>query len=91
MLSQGCTNMQNALMSQPVSVAVDATNWAKYHSGIFSDCGNDLNHDVLLVGMLLWSYKIKNSWGTRWGEQGYIRMSLGNTCGICDDQTAWVQ
>ena len=72
-------------------MAVDATNWVKYHSGIFNDCGHDLNHDVLLVGMMLLSFKLKNSWGANWGEHGFIRMALGNTCGICDDKTSWVE
>ena len=38
---------------------------------------------VLLVGMADEYWKCKNSWGTIWGEQGYIRVARGNTCGIC--------
>ena len=88
---QGCTELQNAIMERPVAVAVDATNWVKYHSGIFSDCDRNLNHDVLLVGKMFESWKIKNSWGVRWGEEGFIRIKLGNTCGICDDKISWVE
>lgn len=43
-----------------------------------------LNHGVLLVGYFSEddSWLVKNSWGTKWGEKGYIRLQGGNTCGI---------
>ena len=73
-------------MNQPVSVLVDANNWMFYKSGIFSNCdGNTLNLAVLLVGMTDTYWKAKNQWGTAWGEQGYIRLAMGNCCGICTD------
>ena len=72
-------------MKQPVSVMVDATKWAPYSSGIFSNCETALNHMVLLVGMSDEYWKCKNSWGTTWGEQGYIKLARGNTCGICSN------
>ena len=46
----GCDNLVNALFSQPVSVAVDASNWSLYRSGVFSNCKTSVNHGVLLVG-----------------------------------------
>ena len=46
----GCSNLHTALAGRPVSVAVDATNWSRYSSGVFSNCGTRLNHGVLLVG-----------------------------------------
>ena len=31
---------------------------------------------------------VRNSWNTDWGEEGYIRLSVGdNTCGIADEPT----
>ena len=78
--------MENALNSQAISVAVDASDWGYYHSGIFSDCNSEMNHGVLLVGVdnTKKYWLVKNSWGTEWGENGYIRLAKGNTCGICN-------
>lgn len=81
--NSGCNGLSSALQSMPVSVTVDATNWSKYSSGVFSNCGTGINHAVLLVGATGSNWKIKNSWGSGWGESGFIRLSLGNTCGVC--------
>uniref|UniRef100_A0A3Q3JGF7 Cathepsin 12 n=1 Tax=Monopterus albus TaxID=43700 RepID=A0A3Q3JGF7_MONAL len=77
----------------PVTVAVDADHpsFLFYSSGIYDEpnCNsNNLSHAVLLVGygseggQDYWI--IKNSWGTNWGEGGYMRMIRDgkNTCGI---------
>jgi len=79
----GCNGLSNSINSHPVSVTVDATNWSPYRSGVFSNCASGINHAVLLVGVLGGNWKIKNSWGTGWGESGFIRLSGGNTCGLC--------
>lgn len=80
----GCTNLATSLNSQPVSVAVDATNWSPYRSGIFNNCGTAVNHGVVAVGYTATSWTIKNSWGTSWGESGFIRLATGNTCAVCN-------
>ncbi|XP_017333001.1 procathepsin L [Ictalurus punctatus] len=77
----------------PITVAVDADHpsFLFYSSGIYEEprCNpNNLSHAVLLVGYGsergrdYWI--IKNSWGTGWGEGGYMRMirNGSNTCGI---------
>jgi C1A family cysteine protease len=70
-------------MSKPIAVSVDATNWSPYRSGVFSNCNKFNNHNVLAVGIVGGSWKLKNSWGSSWGERGFIRLASGNTCGIC--------
>ena len=87
--AKGCTGIQNALMTRPLGVGVDAGGWSKYSSGVFSNCGTALNHAVQLVGVTASYWKIKNSWGTSWGESGYIRLALGNTCGMCNSDASW--
>ena len=84
--TSGDSGVKSALSGRPLSVAVDATNWSSYKSGLFSNCAKSLNHGVLLVGVdASGNWKIKNSWGTTWGEKGYIRLAAGNTCGVTND------
>ena len=70
----------------PVSISVDATIWHSYGSGVFNtECErNEINHAVLLVGFdENENWHIKNSWGTFWGEDGYMFLRKGNCHGIC--------
>ncbi|CAD8150541.1 unnamed protein product [Paramecium octaurelia] len=68
----------------PYLVVVDATKWQFYGSGIFSDCSSDVSQGkyyALVVGFEdIWF--VQPSFGTAWGESGYIRLAPGNTCGI---------
>jgi C1A family cysteine protease len=79
-----CNDLASALVNRVVAVAVDATNWSRYSSGVFNNCATRLNHGVTLVGMADQFWRIKNSWGTSWGEKGFIRLARGNTCGVCN-------
>ena len=81
---KGCNDLENALSSRPISVAVDGNNFQFYKSGIFSNCYTNLSLAVLLVGMTDSFWNLKNSWGVSWGEGGYIRIARGNTCGVCN-------
>jgi len=76
----------------PLSVCLDASSWNSYHGGIMTSCGNRVDHCVQAVGVdtsLIGGYwKVRNSWGTSWGESGYIRLAYGsNTCDITNDPT----
>jgi C1A family cysteine protease len=82
---QGDVNqLAAAVVQQPVSIAVDAENWQLYSSGVFSDCDTNLDHGVLLVGYTSDAWIVKNSWAESWGENGYIRLARGNTCGLAN-------
>ena len=84
-LNEDAGSLKEAVASSgPVSVCVDASNWSLYRSGVFSTCGTtNLNHAVLAVGYQPdGSWIVRNSWGATWGEQGYIRLANGGTCGI---------
>jgi C1A family cysteine protease len=88
----GETNMANYVLSTgPLSVCLDASNWNSYNGGIMKNCGNRVDHCVQAVGVDTSTngyWKVRNSWGTRWGEGGYIRLAYGsNTCDITNDPT----
>jgi C1A family cysteine protease len=82
-VTSGCSNLAAALVLKPLAVAVNADSWQYYKSGILNNCTTKVNHGVLLVANSAASWTIKNSWGTTWGEKGYIRLAPGNTCNIC--------
>ena len=77
--------MMTALNIQPVSVAIEADQreFQLYKSGVFtSTCGTNLDHGVLVVGYGTLNgedyYKVKNSWGTSWGSDGFILLGRGS-------------
>jgi len=88
--------MQNNLVSWgPLSICVDAEPWQDYTGGVMmaSDCSNSLDHCVQLVGYDMTQstpfWIVRNSWGTDWGENGYIRLQYGqDTCGCADEATS---
>jgi len=85
--------LTKALNIGPISIAIEAdqSGFQFYSGGVFSGtCGKQLDHGVLLVGQYVSDssnkyWKVKNSWGASWGEEGYIRLAKGkDMCGLSD-------
>ncbi|EAL64386.1 hypothetical protein DDB_G0286015 [Dictyostelium discoideum AX4] len=71
------------LKKGPVTIAVYVDSaFQNYKSGIYNSATKytGINHLVLLVGydQATDAYKIKNSWGSWWGESGYMRITASN-------------
>jgi C1A family cysteine protease len=84
-----------AIAQGPVSVAIEADTMAFqfYQGGVLntSACGTQLDHGVVAIGFGLDSkakpfYIVRNSWGSGWGESGYIRIAAVEGQGICGIQ-----
>jgi len=85
---------ENAMMSWvqqtgPLSICVDASSWSSYTGGVVSSCTDSLDHCVQLTGYGTYSgqnaWNVRNSWGTDWGESGYIFLLIGqDTCGCAE-------
>jgi len=93
------TALLNAVAQQPVAIALNAASsvFQYYRSGILSSttCGTTLNHAVILIGYGTSNgvdfWLVKNSWGTGWGESGYVRILRNMTAlnsGICGLQNS---
>jgi hypothetical protein len=82
--SKGCDFLLSALAKGPVSVAVDATSFYSYKSGIITKCGNTPNSGSLVVGLTDTYWLLKESFGTKFGDNGYVRIAPGNTCAVCE-------
>ena len=85
---RGCGAFRRAVRRAPVAVSVSASGWSgwkNYANGVIQCPSNaKVNHAVLLVGyteQLHWI--IKNSWGTKWGEKGFIKVDVFKNCNIC--------
>ncbi|XP_046564636.1 procathepsin L-like [Haliotis rubra] len=84
--------MEQALLKRPLAVLMDASkaSFGRYQSGIYNDtdCNKTvINHAMQVVGygeedgQEFWI--CKNTWGPKWGEDGYVRMKKGlDICGI---------
>ena len=95
-MSDMVDQMKAAVVQQPVSVSIEADRsvFQQYTSGVFSsaDCGTNTDHATLVVGYGTDAYGehwiMKNSWGTSWGEDGYMRLAIVDGEGVCAIQSA---
>jgi len=87
-------SMEAAVAKRPVSVAIEADqmSFQFYRRGVLTgNCGSRLDHGVLVVGYGTLNgqkyFKVKNSWGPSWGQNGYIliqrgKQVRGGECGV---------
>lgn len=82
-------DLKAAVAEQPVSVAVSSIlpGFQLYKEGVLTGicAGGGLDHGMLVVGYGTDPsagdyFKVKNSWGTIWGEAGYGRFGIGGIC-----------
>ncbi|KAL0899665.1 hypothetical protein Bca101_083626 [Brassica carinata] len=85
-------SLKKALANQPISVAIEAggRDFQLYKSGVFTGtCGTALDHGVVAVGYGASEgqdyWIIRNSWGSNWGESGYIKLerNIKGSSGKC--------
>jgi len=83
---KGESQLAAAVAQQVVAVGIDGMSIQHYSSGIFnSSCTGQIDHAVAVVGYSKDYWKVRNSWGKTWGEEGYIRMTRGSDeCHIAD-------
>jgi len=81
---------QQASTTGPVSVCVDAETWQYYEGGVISTCGTSVDHCVQLTGYTNYGqtgsyWVVRNSWGTSWGENGFIWVEIGQDLCLIGD------
>jgi C1A family cysteine protease len=79
----------------PISVCVAAEDWQNYNSGVMKTCTGQVDHCVQAVGYKQSASEpywiVRNSWGTGWGQAGYIYLDMtadgGDICHIQEYMT----
>ncbi len=75
-----------------LSIYASDQTFRNYKTGIYNnfDCATTVNHAVNIVGwgkdplLNIDYFIVRNSWGTSWGDQGYIKIAESdNPLGVC--------
>ena len=88
----GVADAKIAIQNGPFGVYVNAVgDFASYGGGIFNGVCGQIDHAVIIAG---WGVEngveywiIRNSWGSSWGENGYIRVQINGNCNLV--MSAW--
>ena len=76
--------INHVLTKGPLAVSLDASRFEFYKSGIYTDCSTPItiNHAVQIVGVNVEEgyWIIRNSWGSDWGDNGYMKLALVCVC-----------
>jgi hypothetical protein len=82
--------MMAAVDLKPNAVSVNASSsvFQTYKSGVVTTgCKTATNHAIVIVGYSTVTspnyYIVRNSWGSGWGDNGYIKIGMATGAGIC--------
>jgi len=95
-------NLNNLYKKGPLNVAVAAGNdvFRQYTSGIITldqGCPTAVDHAIVAVGYGQENgtkyYIVRNSWGSGWGEDGFVRIATGSSVGVCgiNEEVFWAE
>lgn len=89
----GQSAMQKEILARgPIACGIDASQILEYQGGVATGEGGEVDHVISVTG---WGttaagqgyWIIRNSWGTYWGEMGYIRVAFGALS--VEDSCSW--
>mmetsp|Transcript_74627 Transcript_74627/g.103627 ORF Transcript_74627/g.103627 Transcript_74627/m.103627 type:complete len:115 (+) Transcript_74627:663-1007(+) len=97
--SNSVSSLKAAVADRPVTVMIEGDRYVMqiYESGVLNSewCGTDLDHGVLIVGYGTEDgqeyWLVRNSWGTVWGEEGYVKIAIKDGEGICGIQKSAIR
>lgn len=74
--------LKQAIAKAPVSIAIWAEDTFSMYRGGVMPCGTpdgskQVNHAVAAIGWDASAFIVKNSWGTGWGDEGFVRLASG--------------